>query len=62
MEKIDKFNARNPFLEIGDDTINQSLDRRDKAREQAQRGMPYNKRLEGQFDESLERSLKKFEK
>jgi hypothetical protein len=62
MDAIDKYNVKNSFLEIDDDTITQSLNRRAKARAEAQRGMPYNKRFEGQFDESLERSLKKFEK
>jgi hypothetical protein len=62
MEDIDKYNAKNSFLPIDDQTINQSLAKRQKAREQAQRGMPYNKHFEGQFDESLERSLRGFEK
>jgi hypothetical protein len=61
MDDIDKYNAKNSFLPIEDKTIAQSLAKRQKAREQAQRGMPYNKRFEGQFDESLERSLRRFE-
>jgi len=61
MDDIDKYNAKNPFLPIDDNTINQSLTKRQKAREQAQRGVPYNKRFEGQFDKSLERSLRRFE-
>jgi hypothetical protein len=62
MEDIDKYNAKNSFLPIDDQTINQSLAKRQKAKEQAQRGMPYNKHFEGQFDETLERSLRGFEK
>ena len=61
MDDIDKYNAKNSFLPIDDKTINQSLTKRQKAIAKAQRGMPYNKRFEGQFDKSLERSLRRFE-
>jgi hypothetical protein len=61
MDDIDKYNAKNSFLPIDDDTINQSLNKRQKAIANAQRGMPYNKRFEGQFEKSLERGLRNFE-
>jgi hypothetical protein len=62
MEDIDKYNAKNSFLPIDNKTISQSLTKREKAIANAQRGMPYNKHFEGQYDESLERSLRGFEK
>jgi hypothetical protein len=61
MDDIDKYNTKNSFLPIDADTINQSLNKRRKAIANAQRGVPYKKQFEGQFDESLERSLRKFE-
>lgn len=61
MSDIDKYNAKNSFLPIDDKTINQSLNKRQKAIANAQRGVPYNKHFEGQFDETLERSLRRFE-
>jgi hypothetical protein len=61
MDDIDKYNAKNSFLPIDNDTINQSLRKRQKAIANAQRGVPYNKRFEGQFEESLERGLRNFE-
>jgi hypothetical protein len=61
MDDIDKYNAKNSFLPIDNDTINQSLRKRQKAIANAQRGVPYNKRFEGQFEESLERGLRRFE-
>jgi len=62
MEDIDKYNAKNSFLPIDNKAISQSLTKREKAMANAQRGMPYNKHFEGQFDETLERSLRGFEK
>jgi len=61
MDDIDKYNAKNSFLPIDNQTINQSLAKRQKAIANAQRGVPYNKRFEGQFDKSLERGLRRFE-
>ena len=61
MDDIDKYNAKNSFLPIDDQTIKQSLTKRQKAIANAQRGVPYNKRFEGQFEKSLERGLRNFE-
>jgi len=62
MKEIDKFNAQYPTNDIGNDTIMQSMQRREKALEYAQKGLPYDKNFEGQYDRIVEQMDKEFGK
>jgi hypothetical protein len=62
MKEIDKFNAQYPTNYISNDTIMQSMQRREKALEYAQKGLPYNKNFEGQYDRIVEQMDKEFGK
>jgi len=54
MKEIDKFNAQYPTNDIDNDTIIQSRQRREKALKYAQKGLPYDKNFEGQYDRIVE--------
>ena len=62
LEKIQKFNSRNPFAMIEYENIEQSLDKQAKRRMQADRGMPIDERYFPQVAAGLEPSTKKLER
>jgi len=62
MKEIDKFNAQYPTNDISDETIMQSRQRREKALKYAQKGIPYDKNFEGQYDRIIEQMDKEFGK
>ena len=62
LEKIQKFNSRNPFAMIEYENIEQSLDKQAKRRMQADRGMPIDERYFPQVAAGLEPSAKKLER
>jgi len=62
MKEIDKFNAQYPTNDISDETIMQSRQRREKALRYAQKGIPYDKNFEGQYDRIIEQMDKEFGK
>ena len=62
LEKIQKFNSRNPFAMIEYENIEQSLDKQAKRRMQADRGMPIDERYFPQVAPVLEAPGKKLER
>jgi hypothetical protein len=62
LEKIQKFNSRNPFAMIQYKDVKQSLEKQAKRRTQADRGMPIDKHYYPQIAEALEPSIKKLER
>jgi hypothetical protein len=62
LEKIQKFNSRNPFAMIKYENIKQSLDKQAKRRAQADRGMPIDKNYFPQVAPVLESPGKKLER
>jgi hypothetical protein len=62
LEKIQKFNSRNPFAMIEYENIEQSLDKQAKRRMQADRGMPIDEKYFPQVAAGLEPSSKKLER
>ena len=59
-DAIDKFNDKYTNYPITNDQINQSANKRNKARLNATRGIPYNKHYEGEFDTVIDRNEKRF--
>jgi hypothetical protein len=62
LEKIQKFNSRNPFAMIEYENIEQSMDKQAKRRMQADRGMPIDERYFPQVAPVLEAPGKKLER
>jgi hypothetical protein len=62
LEKIQKFNSRNPFAMIEYENIEQSLDKQAKRRMQADRGMPIDEKYFPQVAEGLRTPNKKLER
>ena len=62
LEKIQKFNSRNPFAMIKYENIKQSLEKQGKRRAQADRGMPIDKNYFPQVAPVLESPGKKLER
>jgi hypothetical protein len=62
LEKIQKFNSRNPFAMIQYKDVKQSLEKQAKRRMQSDRGMPIDKHYYPQVVEALEPSIKKLER
>ena len=62
LEKIQKFNSRNPFALIEYKDVKQSLEKQAKRRMQSDRGMPIDKHYYPQVAEALEPSIKKLER
>lgn len=62
LEKIQKFNSRNPFAMIEYKDLKQSLEKQAKRRMQSDRGMPIDKHYYPQITEALEPSIKKLER
>ena len=62
LEKIQKFNSRNPFALIEYKDVKQSLEKQAKRRMQSDRGMSIDKHYYPQVAEALEPSIKKLER